>query len=67
MTDRDIRAWLRGATKAKVLVGWYWHGPDHARRYTVNAPGGITTFGSEAAAGYCDMLRAAGVEPLYRA
>ena len=60
---------LRGATKAKVIEGWYWHGEPSgpSMRYVVNASKGhVTTFNAEAAVGYCEMLREAGIEPLYR-
>ena len=60
---------LRGAVRAGVLKGWYWHGGGlgYPIRYVVHAGGDATHTYSEAdTVAYCGMLRDAGVEPLYR-
>jgi hypothetical protein len=58
MTPREIRAYLRGATRGKVLRGWYFYGPADALRW-----GSSGDFSHNEAAGYCQMLDAAGVTP----
>lgn len=65
MTDREIRAYLRGATAAKVLSGWY--SPVLGSVYIVSPPGSDTqTFFFWEAITYCEMLRESGVVPVYR-
>ena len=68
MPDVDIRAMLRGATRAKLLFGWcpyqwgdetYWLVTSHEVR--------PSTYTTAEAADYCRMLAASGVEPVYRA
>lgn len=69
MTDKDIRAMLRGGVKSGLLDGWYWHGePDGpSMRYVVNPQSHVvSTFTPDEAKGFCCMLSEAGVEPLYR-
>jgi hypothetical protein len=67
VTDRDIRAHLRGAVKAGMLVGWYWFDSVVGLHYVVNPPGAQTsTYGHDEAVTYCQMLASAGVDPLYR-
>jgi len=67
VTDRDVRAMLRGAVAAKVIVGWYWYGFGALIRYVVHAGASNTvTHDRDAIVAYCGMLRDAGVEPLYR-
>jgi hypothetical protein len=66
-SDTEIRAMLRGATRARILAGWCpynWGGetfwvvsPPHAKP---------STYPTDEAVHYCRMLLAAGVEPLYR-
>jgi hypothetical protein len=64
MTPREIRAYLRGATRGKVLRGWYFYGPADALRWVVTPTEGSSgDFSHDEAAGYCQMLDAAGVTP----
>jgi hypothetical protein len=67
MIDRDIRAMLRGATAAKFLHGW--QGPHLAERSYCIAPRGAAAMECplDYVIRYCEMLAAAGVQPLYRA
>jgi hypothetical protein len=66
MTDRHIRAMLRGATAAKILNGW--QGPHLDERSYCIAPRDAGA--SERPLGdvirYCQSLAIAGVEPLFR-
>jgi len=67
VTDRDIRAMLRAATKAGILEGWYATGLVENRRYILNPGGGGTiTHTAAAAVDYCRMLWDGGIRPLYR-
>jgi hypothetical protein len=67
MADREIRAMLRGATQAKILVGWYAYGFGALRRYVINpACLQTSTYSASEVSTYCAMLRDAGIEPLYR-
>lgn len=68
MGHRDIRAMLRGATRDRVIDGWYFYGDEPVRpiQYVVSLPTtGSQTFSTPGAIGYCSMLASAGVEPLY--
>ena len=67
MSDRQIRAMLRGATAAKLLDGW--QGPHLAERTYCIAPRHAAAMERplDYVIGYCELLAAAGVEPLYRA
>lgn len=67
MTDRDIRAMLRGATKAGILTGW--QGPHvTGRSYTISPTHGYAAECSlEHTIATCRALADAGIEPLYRA
>jgi hypothetical protein len=67
MSDRFIRAMLRGATAAKLLDGW--QGPHLAERTYCIAPRHAAAMERplDYVIGYCELLAAAGVEPLYRA
>jgi hypothetical protein len=66
MIDRDIRAMLRGATAANFLHGW--QGPHLAERTYCLTPKQADPMERplDYVIGYCEMLLAAGVEPLYR-
>lgn len=67
MTERDVRAMLRGATKAKILTGWYAVGRVGDRMYIIAPAEGTTeSYFQHAAEAYCGMLIESGVEPLYR-
>jgi hypothetical protein len=64
MTPREIRAYLRGATRGRLVRGWYFYGPADALRWVVNpCEGASDDWSHDEAVGYCQMLRAAGVEP----
>ena len=67
MSDRQIRAMLRGATAAKLLDGW--QGPHLAERTYCIAPRHAAAMERplDYVIGYCELLAAAGVEPLDRA
>lgn len=68
MTDRDIRAHLRGAVKEKLICGWYFYETVVGYNYVVN-PGPkmpISILNHDQAVDYCHMLTISGVEPLYR-
>jgi hypothetical protein len=67
MVTRDIRAFLRAATAARILTGWNFYelrsgerrwtfSPSEGRSCDVDEPGVIA---------YCGMLRSAGVSPRY--
>lgn len=66
MSDRHIRAMLRGATAAKLLDGW--QGPHLTERTYCIAPPHAAAMERplDYVIGYCELLAAAGVEPLYR-
>jgi hypothetical protein len=66
MSDRFIRAMLRAATAAKLLDGW--QGPHLAERTYCIAPRHAAAMERplDYVIGYCELLAAAGVEPLYR-
>jgi hypothetical protein len=66
MRDRDIRAMLRAATAAGILDGW--QGPHQTERSYCIAPvnADATEQPLDYVIGYCELLVAAGVEPLYR-
>jgi len=66
MEDRDIRALLRGATAANILVGW--QGPHRAgRSYCITpALADPAERPRDYVIRYCQLLVAAGVQPLYR-
>jgi hypothetical protein len=67
MTDRQIRAMLRGATAAKILNGW--QGPHLLERSYCIAPCNAAASERPLAdvISYCETLATAGVEPLFRA
>jgi hypothetical protein len=66
MTDRHIRAMLRGATAAKILNGW--QGPHLFERSYCIAPSNAAAAERPLAdvISYCEALAAAGIEPLFR-
>jgi len=66
MSDRHIRAMLRGATAAKLLDGW--QGPHLMERTYCIAPRDAAAMERplDYVIGYCELLAATGVEPLYR-
>jgi hypothetical protein len=66
MSDREIRAMLRGATAAKILHGW--QGPHLCERSYCIAPADSDAIERplDYVIGYCELLAVAGVEPLYR-
>jgi hypothetical protein len=65
MIDRDIRAWLRGATAADILVGW--QGPHLMARSYCLTPKHLEPQERplDYVISYCELLAAAGVLPLY--
>jgi hypothetical protein len=64
MTATEIRAYLRGATRGKVLSGWYFYGPADALRWVVTPSDGFSgDYSHDEAVRYCRMLHAAGVTP----
>lgn len=75
MTNRDIRAYLRAATRAKILSGWYVYRPPGAID-TDPIYGGLVFciapiagrpqhFAFDEAIRYCEMLATEGIEPEY--
>lgn len=66
MTDWEIRALLRAATKEGILTGW--QGPHlQERSYTiapVAAPAKERSL--DFTIGYCTGVKALGIQPLYR-
>jgi hypothetical protein len=65
MTDYEIRAMLRGATKARLLTGW--QGPHYNGTFSI-APesAGAYVCSREHAISLCLMMRQAHIKPLYR-
>ena len=63
MDDRSISAYLRAATKAKILHGWYWHEAYGPRTWIITPAIGPAREidGSE----YAEALASHGIEPLY--
>jgi len=57
---------LRAATAAKILDGW--QGPHLAERsyYLAPSAAGAVERSAEYVIGYCELLAAAGIKPLYR-
>ena len=67
MSDTEIRAMLRGATRARILAGWYPYNQGGETFWVVNPPDTKTsTYTTAEAVGFCRMLSASGVEPMYR-
>ena len=68
MRERDVRAWLRGATGAKEITGWYVTGEVFDRAYHVNDGGAMLPplTDGEMVDLILDRLWPNGVEPLYR-
>jgi hypothetical protein len=65
---RNIRAMLRGATRAHVLCGWYFYEWGDETFWVVTpASDRPSTYTTSEAGEYCEMLCEAGVEPVYRA
>jgi hypothetical protein len=66
MTDRHIRAMLRGATAAKILNGW--QGPHLLERSYCIAPRNAAAAERPLAdvISYVEALATAGIEPLFR-
>ena len=66
MTDRHIRAMLRGATAAKILNGW--QGPHLLERSYCIAPRDAAAAERPLAdvISYCESLATAGIQPLFR-
>jgi hypothetical protein len=66
MSDREIRAMLRGATAARIIVGW--QGPHLAERSYCIAPTEADPVERplDYVIRYCQLLVDAGVQPLYR-
>ena len=67
MVTRDIRAFLRAATAARILTGWnFYELRTGERRWTYSpADGRPRDVDEPAAIDYCLMLRSAGVRPRY--
>lgn len=64
VTRREIRGLLRAATAAGIVQGWYQPTPD---TFLVSpAPAPTQSYSMSEASEYCDMLRASGLEPLFR-
>jgi hypothetical protein len=66
MTDRHIRAMLRGATAAKILNGW--QGPHLLERSYCIAPCNASAAERPLhdVISYCEALATAGIQPLFR-
>jgi len=65
MTDREIRAYLRGATRDRVLSGWYHYERLDAREWIVSTPiAGARIYDQAGVEDYCRALASAGIEPL---
>jgi hypothetical protein len=59
---------FRGAKIAGFITGWQAYGFGVRRFYIVAPTDGLTeTFDIGQAVDYCEMLKAAGVDPIYRA
>jgi hypothetical protein len=70
LTDVDVRAYLRAATRAKILGGWYNFGTSDNITWIVTPIDRTQRsqhMDSEAVRIYCEMLAEAGIEPEYRA
>ena len=67
MIARDIRAFLRAATAARILTGWNVYEPRAGeRRWTYSpAEGRSRDVDEPAVIAYCGMLRSACVRPRY--
>ena len=67
MVTRDIRAFLRAATAARILTGWnFYELRPGERRWTYSpADGRPHDVDEPAVIAYCGMLRSAGVLPRY--
>jgi hypothetical protein len=67
MRDDTIDAYLRGATRDRVLVGWYAYGPEEARRWVINPGIGLSrTMDRSESERYVEGLWADGVVPAWR-
>ena len=65
MTDREIRAYLRGATRERVLSGWYHYERFEEREWIVSTPfTGAQVYDQAGVEDYCRALASAGIEPL---
>ena len=64
MSERDIRAYFRGAVVAKILDGWYR--PSAGQYITAPRNADTVRMTVDEAASYCAALPFAGVEPVYR-
>lgn len=63
MSRRDVRAYLRAATSAKIIWGWKQVGVD---LFHINPwPAPMVEMTTVEASGYCRQLALADVEPLY--
>jgi hypothetical protein len=67
MRERDIRAWLRGACKARVIEGWYVTGEPFERIYHINPgfPGRLVSLDAQAVEDQC-VAWWSDVVPVYR-
>ena len=67
MVARDIRAFLRAATAARILTGWNVYEPRAGeRRWTYSpAEGRSRDVDEPAVIAYCGLLRSAGLRPRY--
>jgi hypothetical protein len=67
MSHTDIRAMLRGATRAKVLFGWCPYEWGDETFWVIRPPHAKTSnYTTAEAVDYCRMLSASGVQPVYR-
>jgi hypothetical protein len=67
MSHSEIRAMLRGATKANVLVGWYPYDWGDETFWIVSPPEAkCATYTTSEVEDYCRMLAASGVQPRFR-
>jgi hypothetical protein len=67
MSHADIRAMLRGATRAKVLFGWHPYEWGDETFWVISPPHAKTSrYTTAEAVDYCRMLSASGVQPMYR-
>lgn len=66
-TDRDVRAYLRAATKEGVLKGWNnFQAPSGKLKWTVSPAGRATqVLDMHEVREYCYMINLVGIVPLY--
>jgi hypothetical protein len=67
LSDRDVRAYLRGATAAKLLWGWNNYENAQGERMWTATPDSAdpVIHDSEGIRVFCEMVKEAGIEPRY--